>query len=304
MNNKYEVALVVGNGFDLNLGLKTSYSDYLESDIFRTFFSDASANTLRWELNEEYSRNKEKELKWIDLEVFLKKFFGDERERDNPRKEFEDLVENISLYLQSIDLKENDIDVKSQSFKLLNSIKDRKFIILNFNYTNSVFRILSKLNVSEQKISTNLIHVHGTLDENNIIIGVDEKFKHKRVTSFLRKASNESFINNDVNEIFENSLNIIFFGHSLGETDHSYFDDFLVNISKERQKQKKGIFIFYHGSNDWYNKTYEISLLTNDRFKKLMDYNKLLKFDTSKKTEFSFDANFMVESTIKWQPLD
>ena len=31
----YKVLLILGNGFDLSLGLRTSYNDFLESDLFK-----------------------------------------------------------------------------------------------------------------------------------------------------------------------------------------------------------------------------------------------------------------------------
>ncbi len=295
-NNQYEVALVIGNGFDLNLNLETSYSNYLESNIFQTSFSDAKEGSLKWELFKKYSENKENELKWIDLEVFLKEYFSERFVRETPRKQFEDLVENISLYLKTIELPDSGTYKNKQTYQLLNEIKDKNFIILNFNYTNSVKKILKDLNVDNGIISKRLIHVHGSLDKKNIIVGVDEKFNQLRSTSFLRKISNINFINNNINEIFENSENVVLFGHSLGETDHSYFDDFLINRSKERSNDKKGIFVFYHGSEDWYNKVYEISKLTNDRFKKLRDYNKFEIFDTSPHSKFAFNNEYLVKS--------
>ena len=34
-SSNYEVIVVIGNGFDVNLGLKTKYSDFIQSDIFQ-----------------------------------------------------------------------------------------------------------------------------------------------------------------------------------------------------------------------------------------------------------------------------
>ena len=33
-NNEYDAVLITGNGFDLNLGLKTGYCDFISSDFF------------------------------------------------------------------------------------------------------------------------------------------------------------------------------------------------------------------------------------------------------------------------------
>jgi hypothetical protein len=74
---------------------------------------------------------------------------------------------------------------------------------------------------------------------------------------------------------------------------------FFKKLQKKRPEREKGIIVFYHGSDDWYNKTYELSKLTKDRFKKLMDFNKFNKFDTSRKNGFNFIEDFLVEKEIE-----
>ncbi len=299
---KYEIALVIGNGFDLNLGLETSYSNYLESDIFKEIFSSSNEKSLAWQLFYEFERNKSNNKKWIDLELYLKTFYASNSQFDKKREDFDLLVENISKFLDNRKVPDIEIMRTTYAYKLLKSIKDKNFIILNFNYTKSLKIILQDLNISEEKIKTNIISVHGEIVKKNIIIGVDEGFKQTKETSFVRKASNENFLNTDINEIFDNSENILFFGHSLGETDHSYFDDFFIDRSSQRPKFKKGILLFYFGSEDWYNKTYEISILTNDKFKKLMDYNLLTKFDIKKNEDaLSLEKHLTKAPKVKWE---
>jgi len=58
--------LIIGNGFDLDLGLKTSYSDFIESDNFKSI---AHKYQLLNFLSEKFHTEK-----WIDLENFLRLF--------------------------------------------------------------------------------------------------------------------------------------------------------------------------------------------------------------------------------------
>lgn len=291
---KYEIALVIGNGFDLNLGLETSYSNYLESDTFNEIFSSSNEKSLAWQLFDEYERNKSNNNKWIDLELYLKTFYASNSQFDKKRNDFDLLVENISKFLDNLKVPDIEIMRTTYAYKLIKSIKDKNFIILNFNYTKSLKIILQDLNISEEKIKTNLISVHGEIEKKNIIIGVDEGFEQTKETVFVRKASNENFLTNNISKILDNSENILFFGHSLGETDHSYFNDFFEEAAIKRPETEKGIIIFYHGSGDWYNKAYELSKLTKDRFIKLMDYNKFSKIDTSKSNEFDSCEEYLI----------
>lgn len=66
-----EKILITGNGFDLNLGLSTSYNAFLSSNIFRTLAD--SDNLLAYYLfkTHEYSF---RENNWVDIEHELKNF--------------------------------------------------------------------------------------------------------------------------------------------------------------------------------------------------------------------------------------
>ena len=54
--------LIIGNGFDIDLGLKTKYSDFIESNCF-----DENKNNLFKSIYRSY-----KNMNWIDLENELK----------------------------------------------------------------------------------------------------------------------------------------------------------------------------------------------------------------------------------------
>lgn len=64
--------LIIGNGFDLNLGLKTSYSDFLASNEFLELSEDSS-NLLVNYLNEQ-AKASHKDRFWVDIEHELKSY--------------------------------------------------------------------------------------------------------------------------------------------------------------------------------------------------------------------------------------
>lgn len=76
-NKDYRVVLVIGNGFDLDLGLKTKYNDYMNSDYFDRahsisvyVHSDKKGVNLFNYLKEKASDNHN----WIDIEKELADF--------------------------------------------------------------------------------------------------------------------------------------------------------------------------------------------------------------------------------------
>jgi len=54
--------VIIGNGFDLNLGRKTSYKDFIQSDQFKELIQ--SKNSLCIDLN-----NQLQERNWVDIEM-------------------------------------------------------------------------------------------------------------------------------------------------------------------------------------------------------------------------------------------
>lgn len=148
--------LIIGNGFDLDLHLKTSYSDFISSH----FFLDNVKGNIN--LNELYKGKIQvsifdylytmKNIKgWIDVEselarlasrniIVLRKNNGDVLTR-KPKaskieiESFELLRLSLAAYLRDLDYK--DIDVSSVALRLINKVKDdNEFDIVTFNYTN------------------------------------------------------------------------------------------------------------------------------------------------------------------------
>lgn len=209
------ITYLIGNGFDLNLGFKTSYQNFY--DYYLSLPYDPSLARFKKIIsNQRYST-------WSDAELGLgeiTKEFKDE----NSIKEFDtcydNIVEKLSKYLKEEQDKfifiAQKSDIAQTTYNVLSSVLSTSFIhkdqfemisslydgnqsinynFINFNYTNifdnfistlisehdSVFRSLKKTNVH---INTP-IHIHGSLDD-TIIFGVDNN----------EQISNEVFKNN------------------------------------------------------------------------------------------------------------
>ena len=51
--NKYQSALIIGNGFDLSLGLSTSYMDFVNSDEFQILLNMQNQLAIYLKVNAE-----------------------------------------------------------------------------------------------------------------------------------------------------------------------------------------------------------------------------------------------------------
>ncbi len=239
--------LIIGNGFDLSLGWKTRYSDFFESGIWN-LCTDCSplANFLK---------QKQRTEKWFDIEQALfeyalpiQKCAMSEAElalvkdiRDKDDKDFKELVQSIYKYLEKE--QKEDIDRVSPAARVLKSCILNGYFdkIFTFNYTD--------LNVVLNQLCLhvdNIYHVHGSLSNDDIILGIDDRCDVKSGYDFLYKTFNKYYNSTPIKYALQNANEVVFFGHSLGNTDYHYFSDFYKDQSRSDmvEKNKKKITIF------------------------------------------------------------
>lgn len=266
--------LVIGNGFDLDLGLKTSYSSFLNSDFF---------NQLRYKYQMiEYLCESRCEKKWIDIEESLKKFAirhgRDTGLMKESKEAYELLTKALTSYLDSIDY--STINKKSIASNLFNNIvQNGYFEILNFNYTN-IKKIKSALG-----IHTNIKykHVHGSLENNSIILGFEDNVNVLKSCYFMIKSHNSHYSSCNIRVTLEQANEIVFFGHSLGCTDYHYFSDFFKVQSglKENEVKNKKIRIFTYDEDSRLRLLEQLREMNEQRINYLYDLNDLKFYRTS-----------------------
>ena len=130
--NKYQSALIIGNGFDLSLGLSTSYMDFVNSDEFQILLNMQNQLAIYLKVNAELQN-------WIDIENELKLYSKNE---DNAKfkTEYEALCKQLVVYINNIDY--SSINKNSKAYEVLTNLSSTKNnIILDFNYTASTKEI-------------------------------------------------------------------------------------------------------------------------------------------------------------------
>lgn len=162
--------IIIGNGFDLHHGMKTSYSDYRE-------FLNKTGNENIVNLFEENFEHVDKSVLWNELEsrigyinyenalIYLKSY-GDENWKDSYHHDFQQEVSRLAGYWPGI--KTNLINwVKTIQYTKqkdnLKKIIDNKSMFLCFNYTNT----LEKLYSVEKR---NINYIHGDYSKDNELI--------------------------------------------------------------------------------------------------------------------------------------
>ncbi len=252
----FKTVYVVGNGLDLSCGFKTSYFDFMESLTIQ----QKNKNNLMRHLSKTYSNQG-----WIDLEIELKNYSNRLKKGLNPnwkeyQESFEDLKMSLYQYLSKINFSSQQ---NIKNFELMKGfVKEYELLyILNFNYSNTIEEYL-ELFSPKLKNQIKINHIHGTLKGNDIIIGVQDDVDLPKGANFLYKSRhvNPQQIAN-IAHVLKEADTIVFFGYSLGETDHSYFD-FLFETQSANEATSKN-FIFYHYGDDARNELdYNLRMLT------------------------------------------
>lgn len=272
-------ALVIGNGFDLNLGFKTDYCDFIESDDFKALLQD---NALAQYLHNAYNLKN-----WIDIEaalpVYSQRSGGIRMSRSEVKEDFMQLKKALTNYLLSI----NTANVTVNSFvtRLLDELlHNEKLVIINFNYTSTFLLMPTWMNSNRQQWYDKIYNCHGQALNNNIVFGVEDNADIKKEHVFLRKACQYDKPV-DVNNLLTNKMNVFFIGHSLGKSDYSYFEDFFYECSIGNIKDRNLYFTYYDESG--LDSIYaELDQMCRHRLSELKKYNSLCFLDVKKTNKF------------------
>lgn len=242
--------LILGNGFDLDLGLRTSFNYYLETNTHLKHRFDTTTFAM--------IENKEK---WGDIEGVLREAimeavkFKDEKFDKDVNYTWRVIREGWGMYLPkhiddvqkilnhkhgSLVDDKSPIDKKSCAFSLASIIKDWN-CVFSFNYTNPADLLFN--------IWPNNIHfIHGSFTPqihspytmyqvaNFIAIGVDYKRMNELIqdNELLYPIVKINFMGENLcKELFQamtEADNVVIYGHSMSITDSDYFEDFFGGI--------------------------------------------------------------------------
>ena len=296
-----KIVFLIGNGFDLNLGLETSYPKFYDW-YYKQDTTKESVQLFKKALSEEKGRRIEL---WRDLELFI----GESSKLFENAQDYIDVIldvnDNLRRYIliQNKRLIKNDEDaVKILKKNLINPgekiatrsrLTFESFVrrwngyswninIISFNYTDVLERILLKdsttiigNNESGDPVYLKSIkHIHGTID-NTILVGVDNidqiakmEFRNNyevqcKVVKPMGNYSTESMVDEECLNIIDKANLICIFGCSLGPTDETWW-----RAVKNRIQSDKGhtllLLLDYNPKDyDLEGREFDRSLITN-----------------------------------------
>lgn len=259
---------ILGNGFDLDLNLKTSYHDFLISSYFENNvtagFSKYDLERLNNDINIfSYLKYRHEINGWIDVETELARL-ASRKTQDNfkpekifipvskrEKKTFQQLRIALCDYLKNISYDKVKTDSYGlQILKLLNN-PDSNSELITFNYTD-INRLIQF--IGDEKLFIPVSYMHGSLksrqtaeDDTSIILGFQDDIEIDDSYCFMIKSHSPYYTSHNIKSKLEQADEVIFFGHSLGSTDYPYFEDFFRKqcaVKSDNEKKKVRIFTY------------------------------------------------------------
>lgn len=235
-----DIALIIGNGFDLDMGLPSSYSDFIRS----IEWNDAVSGFNIFLQQKDYQEHSligqlqmaSQDSQWFDIEKEIHQFIvshPDNTERDvrDIKREFEVIKKALARYLKRIS-DTFKADENKVAFQLLFALQQSPLsnVEIYFNYTTP--HAYLKIPMYDDIGKRTFAFVHGSLKDNDIVLGCDlqEGEQVNRQLSFMYKYNMLNKANHVARNILE-AKEIIFFGHSINEMDFGYFKEFFKAAS-------------------------------------------------------------------------
>lgn len=272
-----QILYIIGNGFDLNLGLKTSYKDFY--DYYKSV--DSSSNSIN-DLKKNISNNYKN---WSDLELAIGQYTEVFSTIDEFDEVFEDIGEELAKFLKQEESKFDSGEINKEKF-FENLVKPEVYLplaesneiiahknrfvnhqwamdIFTFNYTTVIEKIIGNgknLKIGHHIKNTNTVtlrgieHIHGYVD-NRMVLGVNDVSQLKNKDFHQNLDVLEAIVKEKCNTAYGHTIDNLFktkilhadficiFGASLGDTDNMWWE----LIGKRLKNAEIPIIIFTKG---------------------------------------------------------
>lgn len=257
------ITFIIGNGFDLNLQMKTRYADIYESyvtspsrtSVIAEFKKDLGnySQCNKWADFEmgmaEYARTLPDENSFVECIRDFKKHMVDYLEVENERiaeKIFSPNNEPRVVFALEKALHHFHERLTPNAMNQIADLwhnKGKRFRFLTFNYTDTLSFLFSAAEeylqiyckLTDVEFSPDILHIHGSLTK-DVVLGVDNEDQLKDLPYSLSARGKRAFIKPHFNEqydvqriiqarktIIDSSL-ICIFGFSLGDSDQMWVD--------------------------------------------------------------------------------
>ena len=130
----------------------------------------------------------------------------------------------------------------------------------------------------------------GNSDENgNAIRDYDTAKRIRRRVTLQQKQFNIKYKALNFSELYDRIKSVAIFGHSLGETDHTYFNKLFQEscmYNKFSTNNNKEFWLFYYKENGYHCMMQQLDSLTHNSLTSFRQYNRVNFINTDKEKVF------------------
>jgi hypothetical protein len=272
------ITFLIGNGFDINIGMKTRYRDFYE---YYTKLPTKGKSSLIKDLKNSLQEDLDK---WSDFEIQFGQYCCNFTTIDDFDVVFENIRAELARYIENEQQRfDFDVDHRIAMYKYLatpetfltradkESIEEFKSLwksvwninVISYNYSTSFEKLLGEVNehnsigvtgINKQLLFKNVKHIHGYFTK-DMVLGVNDSLQidnellresEDAMAAIVKPECNKALkhlIDKDCQKIINESNLICLFGLSIGDTDKVWW-----SLIGERLKQNNvRLIIFYKG---------------------------------------------------------
>ncbi len=247
---------ILGNGFDLGLGLNTSYVDYLKSAEFNSLMRpNSSVRGLANWLKDEQTKDA-----WFDMEKSIGNYYNRNGFRINDlesTKIFPEFLRSVNDFVLRTAMESTISFEDNRTYALIEHFSDQlkngnSFTIYTYNYTGKIVldtlinkHLLDnpKIGVIELQYKIKIEHLHGSVTNNfkfdvpNITLGTNSSYIKNAKADFIKKVNQNPEVGMFNDSVFDRFDRFVIYGHSLGEMDAPDFEMLFEHLFKYNSKK-------------------------------------------------------------------
>ncbi len=239
-----KAVLVVGNGFDLDLGFKTRYCDFANSAEWQEMFAKEAYRSCHYSLLK-YLNDRRNTDNWFDIELALKDYTHVKtndiwiHDKKTDEREFHIICKTLKAYLIShIENSSADITDTYAATVLRCFQRDadlRKIYTFNYTPLDLISRCLGLLHFVPYEF------VHGSVSNDDMILGFETESPESVIPGyeFLLKSSNKSYKHTELQNDMGDAEEVVIFGHSLNMIDSILFEDYFKELAQQFHNNRR-----------------------------------------------------------------
>lgn len=282
-----KLLFIIGNGFDMDLGLKTSYKSFVESRYWpcqhrlhtKEEIEKYDGTDCLHDILHENTATKS----WYDLEAILAEyatflcgyapncdFSNLKQQAEDDRIIYDKLLVSLTSYLSEV--QKSDLNDRSVASLVLNVLMDSAYDvkIFSFNYTD-INAFATRLRIKEK---IDVTYMHGNIND-GIILGIESNMDYCPLYRYMCKEYSHHYQSRFLSNELHDAKHVVIFGHSLSAIDYHYFQRFFGEQSREgmTNQDKKYITIFTYDENSAWDIRDQLRNMNNKRLDLLYGQN-------------------------------